>query len=97
MIVKLFGLIDLVIAVIFFINSNLDKIGGWFPDHIVTIAGVYLLIKGLFFALTFDFASILDIICAVVILISVVIHIPLAVSAIIIILLLQKGFFSLVS
>lgn len=97
MLVKLFGILDLFVAIIFFINNNLDKIDGWFPDKIVLYAGIYLLIKGLFFVLTFDFASLLDIICAIIIIISIYTPVSLIISAIVIILLLQKGFFSLVS
>jgi hypothetical protein len=97
MLVKLFGIFDLIIAIIFFLNNNLDKIGGWFPDRIVLYAGIYLLIKGIFFILTLDFASLLDIICAIIIIASIYTPVSLIISAIVIILLLQKGFFSLVS
>ena len=96
MLVKILGISDLIIAILFVINTNLDK-SGWFPDKIILYAGIFLLVKGIFFALTLDFASILDIICAGIILISLAVHIPLLITAIVIILLLQKGFLSLVS
>lgn len=96
MLIKILGITDIIIAILFTINSNLDK-WNWFPDKIVWWAGIFLLIKGILFVLTFDIASVLDIVCGIVILLSILFNIPLIVSTIVILILLQKGFFSLVS
>jgi hypothetical protein len=94
MIVKIFGLFDIFVALIFFINNSFDK-SGWFPNSIVLWAGIYLLVKGLIFALTLDFASILDILCSIIIIISAWIHIPVLLATAVIVLIFQKGFLSM--
>jgi len=94
MLIKILGITDIIIAILFTINANLDK-WNWFPDRIILWAGIFLLIKGILFVLTLDFASLLDIICAIVILLSLTFNISLLISAIVILILLQKGFLSL--
>lgn len=97
MIVKLLGILDIAVATIFFLNNNWDKVGGgWFPDNIVFYAGIYLLIKGLMFVWGMDFASMVDVFCGIVILLSLIFQIPLVFAAIVIVFILLKGGMSLV-
>ena len=95
MLIKLFGVLDLLTAIVFLINNNFDKAHNWFPNSIVLILAVYLLLKGIFFVLILDFASLIDIICAVIILISLYIWITPILAFLVIIFLAQKGIFSL--
>ena len=94
--IKILGIFDILTALLFLIN-NFDKSDAWFPNKIVLIAGIYLLIKGVLFLFILDFASSLDVISAVIILLSLVISIHPVLSLIVIIFLVQKGIFSLLS
>jgi hypothetical protein len=96
MLIKFLGITDIIIAILFTINANLDR-ADWFPEKIIFWAGIFLLVKGILFVLTLDIASVLDILCAVVMLLSLIFNMPLIISAIVIIILLQKGLFSLVN
>lgn len=95
MITKLFGIADIFIAAIFLLSLFGDS--GWFPYQIVIAAGIILLIKGLLFVVFRDFASMIDVVCSVIILSSVWISIPILLSILVIIFLVQKGIFSLIS
>lgn len=95
MLLRVFGVIDFAIAAFFAINI-FDKLG-FFPDKIILIAGIVLLVKGIFFLIFMDFASIIDIICGIIIIISIFIPISQIISALVVIFLLQKAFFSTVS
>jgi len=95
MLLKIFGVIDLGIAIFFALNL-FDK-WGIFPDKIILIAGIYLLIKGILFAIILDFASVIDIICAIIMLLSLSFSIAPLISAFVIIFLAQKAFFSIVA
>jgi hypothetical protein len=98
MIVKLLGILDIAVAIIFFLNNSWDKVcGGWLPDNIVFYAGIYLLIKGLMFVWSMDFASMVDIFCGVVILFSLIFQIPLAFASIVILFIVIKGCLSLIT
>jgi hypothetical protein len=98
MLLQIFGILDIITGILFFINNTFDKSGSnWFPNRIIIIAGIYLLVKGLIFVILLDFASAIDIIAAVIILISVLVHIPVILTAIVLLFLIQKGIFSLAS
>jgi hypothetical protein len=97
MILKILGFLDILAAILFFLNSVFDKSNTWLPNKIIFIAGVYLLVKGIFFILTLDFASIIDVISGILIIISVYYPLYMILTSIVVILLLQKGIFSLVS
>jgi|SRR3989338_8314158 len=97
MLVKLFGIFDILTAIVFFINNTFDKTSNWFPNIIILVAAIYLIAKGLFFVLTADLASLMDIIAGTIMLISFWTAIPLLLAAVVIIYIIQKGLFSLVS
>lgn len=98
MLLQTFGILDILTAILFFINNTFDKGGSdWFPNKIVLIAGIYLLVKGIIFIITLDFASTIDVIAAIIILVSIVVHIPVILTAIVLLFLIQKGIFSIVS
>ena len=90
MIVKLLGLLDLVVAIILAASNSL-------PNIIVKQAGFYLTLKGLFFSLTGDFASIIDFFVGIYIIISSFGVQNTIVSLIVFLYLLQKAIFSLFS
>lgn len=90
---KVMGILDILVAVIFFLSDKTSFI----PIALVWIIGLYLIIKGIGFALLLDFASILDVLSGIIIIISIPIAIYPILFYIIIIFLLQKGIFSLLS
>lgn len=94
MIIKLFGLVDILIALIILIQNYFFNL---FPAGVILTAGIYLLIKGIAFVILLDFASVVDIICSIIIIFSASMHVSIILIAIIIIWLLQKGFFSMVN
>jgi hypothetical protein len=96
MLVKLLGIIDIVLALLFFINNNFDK-SNWFPNKIILIVGIMLLVKGIIFVLMLDFASLIDIACGIIIILSAFMHIHVLLAFIVCIFLIQKGILSLVS
>ncbi len=98
MILKLFGIADLMVALAFLINRWFDKPStNWFPDKILLVLAIILIIKGVFFLMTADFASAIDIISGIIIVLSIYITIPLILAAIVFIFLIQKAAFSLIS
>lgn len=92
--IKILGIIDLLAAFFFLFNLWL---GRFFPDKLVLIFALIILIKGIIFILIADFASAIDVIAGIVIILSLNMHIPFILSALVVVFLLQKGFFSLVS
>jgi len=79
--------------IIFFISATFGVI----PSSLVWIAGIYLIIKGLAFAILLDPVSIIDIIVGIIILLSLAITIHPLLIAVISVYLLQKGLMSLVA
>ena len=61
MIGKLLGIGDILTAILFNFYNNF----GLFPTEWVLVFGIYLLIKGGLFSLSLDIASIIDVICAI--------------------------------
>lgn len=91
MIVKLLGLLDILIAVCFWLFGFFNIL----PGNFMMILAFILLAKGLFFLISMDIASMIDIAVSVLIFISLNFHLPKIVVALIVIYLLQKGIFSM--
>jgi len=91
MLVKLLGILDIFIAVCFWLFG----IFGLFPDKFIMILGFLLLIKGLVFVIGFSVMSFLDIIVGILIIIATSVEMPYAAIIIIALFLLQKGIFSM--
>jgi len=92
MIVKILGALDVFIAIIFWIFGvfHLHFLAGF-----ILVLGFFLLIKGIAFAATLNIVSVIDIICAFVIIGSTSMAMPLFVVIIVSLFLLQKGIFSM--
>ena len=93
MIIKILGIADILSSVLFFISTLSDA----FPHKIILTIAIYLMLKGIIFAILADFASILDIICGIIIAVSIFANLPVLLIFIICIFLIQKGIFSLIS
>ena len=91
MIVKILGILDIFIAVIFWLFGMFHII----PSNLVLFLGIILLVKGLIFVFNLNITSILDIIAAVLIILATSITMPTIVIALVTLFLLQKGVFSL--
>ena len=91
MIVKILGILDILAAVFFWV------FGFWhiIPAGVITFFAFVILIKGVSFSIMRDFASFGDIICSLVMFLSLYIAFPIAVFIIVSFYLLQKGIFSL--
>ncbi|MDP2925254.1 MAG: hypothetical protein Q8N99_02675 [Nanoarchaeota archaeon] len=92
MIIKLLGIIDVFIALTFWIYGIFD-VG--LLSGLIYVLAIYLIIKGLIFLTQLSIASILDIACALVILSSVTVNMPNIVVIIVSLFLIQKGIFSM--
>ena len=93
MIVKVLGILDIFIAVCFWIFGILNVL----PERFILILGFILLIKGLVFIWGMSVASALDIIVGAIIMLSTVVTMPKVMVVLIALFLLQKGIFSLLS
>jgi hypothetical protein len=93
MLVKLLGILDIFIAICFWVFLVFNI----FPNKFILVLGIILLVKALIFILGFSVASILDLICALIIIIASSANIPHAVGIITALFLIQKGLFSLAS
>ena len=91
MIVKALGILDVFIAVCFWIFGvfGFDIMKGF-----ILILGLILLVKGIIFIMGFSISSFLDIVCALVIIASVSVNVHMIIVFIVAIYLLQKGIFS---
>ena len=94
MLIKLLGVLDVMVAILFFANNTFFR---FLPTVIVLIIALYLIIKGLIFVLSADVASIIDIICGIIIIASAFSVLPKLVAVIVAIYLVQKGVFSVLS
>lgn len=93
MLVKILGVGDLLAALIFLLSALV----GFIPDKLIWIVGLYLVIKGIAFALILDFTSFFDIAAGIVILLSLAIPLHMVIVAIVCLYLIQKGIFSLLA
>jgi len=93
MFIKILGILDLFSALIFILYCYTP-----IKSHtLLLICAIYLLIKGLIFFLMKDFASLIDIICGIIFIITLLLILPMPIIAIASIFLIQKGLFSLVN
>jgi hypothetical protein len=93
MIIKIFGILDLIAAIIFGLSHYFHFI----PRTMTFIIAGYLIVKGAIFLLSKDIASLIDVGCGLVILLSIFLSISHLLFIITLIFLVQKGIFSLVS
>ena len=90
MVVKVLGTLDLISALLFFLSAVFSFI----PQSWILIIGLYVLVKGIVFAISKDYASFIDIACGTVILISLTISIHIVIVALVCLYLIQKGVIS---
>ena len=92
MIVKILGALDIFAALCFWIFGvfHLNMLSG-----LILVLGFFLLVKGIAFAVTLNLMSIIDIICAFIIIGSTSMSMPLVIVIIVSLFLLQKGIFSM--
>ncbi len=92
MIVKVLGALDILVALSFWVFEifHINVMAGF-----ILVLGFFLLIKGIAFATTLNITSILDIICALIIMASTSMVMPRVVVIILSLFLLQKGIFSI--
>jgi hypothetical protein len=93
MIIQILGILDVIVAISFWIYG----VFGLIPSGLVLILGLILLGKSIGFIYNLNIASILDIVCAMIIIFSSTIDIPIILVIIVSLFLLQKGIFSLLS
>ena len=93
LILKILGIIDIIAGLIFWLSAIFNII----PNNIILIIGFYLLVKGAVFLISRDIASIIDILCAGVIFLSLNFTLPRFLPIIVTLFLIQKGIFSLLS
>jgi len=93
MIIKIFGVLDLIAAIIF----GLSYCFHFIPKTMMFVIAGYLILKGGIFLLTRDIASIIDVGCGIIIILSVFFNISHLIFIVTLIFLIQKGLFSLMS
>ncbi len=91
MLVKLLGILDIFVAICFWLFGVLH----WLPERFILILGIILLVKGLIFIAGFSIASLLDIILGIVIAIASSVTLPHVAIVLIALFILQKGIFSM--
>ena len=94
MIVKILGTLDVFVAICFWIFGvfHLSFLSGF-----ILVLGFFLLVKGIAFAATLNIVSIIDIVCAFIIIGSTSMIMPVVIVIIVSLFLLQKGIFSMLS
>lgn len=92
MIVKILGALDILVALSFWVFGifHISVMSGF-----ILVLGFFLLVKGIAFATTLNITSILDIICALIIMGATSMVMPKIVIIIVSLFLLQKGIFSM--
>lgn len=93
MIIKILGILDILAGILFWLSAFFHII----PKPLLLIFAFYLLSKGIFFLISFDIPSIIDVICSVIIFLSFTSTIPKFIAILVTLFLLQKGILSLVS
>ena len=93
MIIKLLGILDIFIAIVFWLFGMFHII----PSQFILLLGMVLLVKGIIFITGLSITSFLDIICALLIITATAVTFPTLVVALITLFLLQKGAFSLMN
>jgi hypothetical protein len=90
MLVKIFGAIDIISGLVMFLSMGVDP-----GVEILSFFGLVLLVKSSFGMLR-DFGSWIDFLSGIIFLLSIILNLPNLIEIIFAILLLQKGFFSLI-
>jgi len=90
MIIKILGILDIIAGFALFLHRFL-------PENLIMFFGIYLLVKGIMFAMASDIISFVDIACAIAIIISLNVALPQLIISLAGIFLIQKGIFSLIS
>ena len=93
MIIKLLGILDIFIAMCFWIFG----IFGWIPENFILLIGLFLLGKGIVFLTGLSVASALDIISAIIIIIGSAYDLPIVIVIVVSLFLVQKGIVSLLN
>jgi hypothetical protein len=93
MIIKILGILDIFIAIVFWLFGMFNII----PSQFILLLGMILLVKGLIFITGLSITSFLDILSGILILTATAINMPHLVVVLISLFLLQKGIFSLMS
>ena len=91
MIIKILGVLDIFVAIVFWLFGMFGIISSDF----VLLLGLILLVKGLIFSIKVNVTSILDIISSILIITATSIDLPVMAISLISLFLLQKGIFSL--
>ena len=91
MIIKILGVLDIFIGIIFWLFGIFHII----PNSFILLLGLVLLIKGIIFVTGLSIISVLDIISGIIIITASSIEMPNFVIIIITIFLIQKGIFSM--
>ncbi len=91
MLVKLLGVLDIFIAIFFWLFGIFYII----PGKFILVLGFVLLVKGLVFIFGLSIMSFLDIVTGIIIILATSIEMPYVVVIIIALFLLQKGILSL--
>lgn len=95
MIVKILGVLDIFVAICFWIFGvfHLGILSGF-----ILVLGLFLLVKGIAFGATsLNIVSIIDIICAIIIIAATAVAMPVVIVVIVSLFILQKGIFSVIS
>lgn len=91
--IQILGILDIISAIVLILKYFFQS----FPDKLVWIFAIYLIVKGIIFLLGRDFISALDIVCGIIFIIAVFFPISSKVLIFVCFFLIQKGVFSLVS
>jgi len=91
MIVKVLGVLDIFVAVVFWLFGMF----GLVSESFILLLGLILLVKGLVFAVSLNITSVLDVVSALLIITATAVTMPVFVVALVTLFLLQKGAFSL--
>ena len=92
MIVKFLGIIDILAGLLYLFVEIFQII----PKDLLLFAGLILIVKGGAFILNFNVPSALDILCGIIILLSIIVQMPQFIVILVIIFLAQKGIISLI-
>ncbi len=94
MLIKLFGILDIVISVLFFIAKifNINYL-----NSLILLLGIFLLVKGMVFFIKPNITSMLDVTSSIIIIASSSINVHIIIVIIVSLFLFQKGVFSLSS
>lgn len=96
-IIKLLGIMDIFIAIVFWIFGIFRLQDNTLMMSFIMLLGFVILVKGVAFVISADIASILDIVCGLIIIGSTAVIMPKVVVIIVALFLLQKGIFSMLS